>query len=335
MEIKRNKFVTALIILNYNNYEDTINCIESVERYNTSPIKIVIVDNGSSRRNAASTLGKHLAEKYVGRYRHFTDEELAEAQKVKQTLPYMTFIESKSNDGYARGNNKALYLTQCDEELDYVMILNNDVLFVQDIIPGLIDKYEHLKDVAIISPLLYKKDFEGIDYNCARLDTSFTIELTNNFFYYIFRAFGRFNPLNERRYLIKNANCLPELMKIELPSGSCMLIRKNLFEKIGFFDPHTFLYYEENILFKKVVREGLQNYIITNLKCIHLGATSISKTPGYFATRCYLRSCRYYMKNYVRLSSLKYSLLVASQVFRYCTFVLQKKLFSVLGKENN
>lgn len=40
---------TAIIILNYNNYEDTINCIESIEKYNTADIKYVIVDNNSNR----------------------------------------------------------------------------------------------------------------------------------------------------------------------------------------------------------------------------------------------------------------------------------------------
>ena len=38
---------TGVIILNYNNYEDTINCIESVDTYNSSKIKFVIFDNAT------------------------------------------------------------------------------------------------------------------------------------------------------------------------------------------------------------------------------------------------------------------------------------------------
>ena len=47
---------TALIILNFNNYEDTINCIESVEKYNTAPVKLIIVDNASTRGGASEAL---------------------------------------------------------------------------------------------------------------------------------------------------------------------------------------------------------------------------------------------------------------------------------------
>ena len=37
---------TAVVILNYNNSEDTINCIKSVEENNTADVKYVVVDNG-------------------------------------------------------------------------------------------------------------------------------------------------------------------------------------------------------------------------------------------------------------------------------------------------
>ena len=39
---------TAIIILNYNNPDATIACVESVERFNTAPVRYIIVDNGSN-----------------------------------------------------------------------------------------------------------------------------------------------------------------------------------------------------------------------------------------------------------------------------------------------
>lgn len=54
---------TAIIILNYNNYEDTINCIESIEKYNTADIKYVIVDNNSNREGCKKEL-IHYLKKY-------------------------------------------------------------------------------------------------------------------------------------------------------------------------------------------------------------------------------------------------------------------------------
>lgn len=55
---------TGVIILNYNNYEDTINCIESVDIYNTSKIKLIIVDNGSNRESTIDILDTYLEKRY-------------------------------------------------------------------------------------------------------------------------------------------------------------------------------------------------------------------------------------------------------------------------------
>ena len=66
-----------------------------------------------------------------------------------------------------------------------------------------------------------------------------------------------------------------------------MLVEKMLFQQIGSFDPHTFLYYEENILWAKVQRLGLSNYIDTTVSCIHLGAaTTRTQKPNKFISEC-------------------------------------------------
>lgn len=318
---------TALIILNYNNYEDTFNCIESVEHYNTAAIKLIIVDNGSTRRGAVESLKRYMEERYAGRYVHLDDDELF--MKVSSSLvilPYATFIESSSNDGYARGNNKALRLIEKDVEVKYVMILNNDVLFVQDIIPALAAFVETHESAALVSPLLYKKDMKEIDVNCARLDTSYKAELAENFFHYYFRARGCDNLLVQKRYLIKEGMVLPKIIPIELPSGSCMFIRKQLFAEIGFFDPYTFLYFEENILYRKMKRAGKQNYLLTSLKCIHLGASTTSSSPNLFILNHNFRSARYYMKNYMGISQPAYWFYCFSLIVSKLLYQLQKKI---------
>lgn len=317
---------TALIILNYNNYGDTLNCIKSVEHYNTAPIKLVVVDNGSTRRDAVESLKQYMEKRYAGRYLHLNDEELSVKVSSSQVaLPYATFIESSSNDGYACGNNKALRLLEKNTEVEYVMILNNDVLFVQDIIPALGTFVETHKDAGLVSPLLYKKNMKEIDANCARLDTSYKAELAENFFHYYFRARGVDNSLIKKRYLIKEGMTLPKVISIELPSGSCMFIRKQLFAEVDFFDPYTFLYFEENILYRKMERAGKRNYLLTDLKCIHLGASTTSSSPSLFILNHNHRSARYYMKNYMGISKSAYWLYCFSLTVSKLLYTLQKK----------
>lgn len=52
----KNNATVGIVILNYNNYNDTINCINSIEKYNTASIKYIIVDNGSTNPNSVKEL---------------------------------------------------------------------------------------------------------------------------------------------------------------------------------------------------------------------------------------------------------------------------------------
>lgn len=315
---------TGVIILNYNNYEDTINCIESVEKFNTSPIKLIVVDNGSKREGVVDKLDLFFQNRYMDQYQVIVENEYV----MPCSLRYLTFLISSTNDGYARGNNKGLELAYRDDEIDRVMILNNDILFVENIIPQLIKAMKQLPDCAIISPILYKKDLQSIDYTCARRNIRIKDIIKENLFHYWYE-------LNKKKYASRkscnyllNDSLVPktEIMPIELPSGSCMLMEKKLFKKIGSFDPGTFLYYEENILFKKVERIGLRNYLHTKLKCIHLGGSSISSTGNVFMMKCLVKSRMYYIRNYSGCSRITYWLFCLSTFFFMCCFHLKQKL---------
>lgn len=314
---------TALIILNYNNYEDTINCIESVEKYNTASIKYIVVDNGSTRSDTVDKLNTYFEMKFHENYKC-----LKEGEKHCLSLPYLTFFISSTNDGYACGNNKGLNLAYTDNEIDRILILNNDILFVEDIIPQLIDSMEKLPDCAIISPILYKKGLKELDYNCARKNISPSELIKENFFHYWYRLNqNKYAERNAGRYILKNRQGeLPPIIPIDLPSGSCMLIKKELFKKMGSFDPNTFLYYEENILYKKTKKLGLQNYLCTQLKCVHLGASSTSKSASLFIVDCGLDSARYYMRTYSGCSNFVYVSFFLSTLFFRISFLLQKKI---------
>lgn len=284
---------TAILILNYNNFEDTINCVESVEKYNTAHVKYIIIDNGSKREETVDALNHYFSEKFKTEYR-----KVDEGEKTS-TLPYVTFLVSKTNDGYACGNNKGLKLAYADEEIDKVMILNNDVLFVEDIIPPLIREYDSDDHIGIVSPLLFKKNMEGLDYNCARRSESATRTFGRFLFFYVnpFRIKDKWNK--KQKYLLDKPELKDtERFEIDLPSGSCMLLSKKLFEKIGSFDSHTFLYNEENILYQKLHKRGLTNYILPQLKCIHLGASSTKKEVGYFIIKASADSTCYYISHY-------------------------------------
>lgn len=289
---------TAIIILNYNNYKDTINCILSVEKYNTTPVKYIVIDNGSTLREAVNELNNWMEERFNKSYRKFIFED----NPKPMSLSLMNFIVSCSNDGYAQGNNKGLKYAYADSQITDVLILNNDILFVEDTLRKLITIRQSLTDVAIISPLLYKRNMVDIDYNCARLCPK-NWDIIMKYLLWHQDILHFISHSRDKTYLLKLGECKKTyLIEIELPSGSCMLIDKQLMEDIGGFDPNTFLYYEENILCKKIKKRKLKNYLLMQSKCIHLGASSTSKRKSFFILNAGLNSASYYLTNYANMS---------------------------------
>lgn len=317
--------VTAIIILNYNNYKDTINCIESVERYNTSSIKYIVVDNGSTTPNCVDSLQHYFANRFADNYIVIKGKGVAPA-----TLPYVTLMISKKNEGYARGNNIGLRMAYDDPTIDNVMVLNNDILFVEDIIPELKRTLSTVPDAAIVSPVLYKKNEIEIDYTCARRKSTLQEEIIYNILHWITPKYV--DKKLSRRYMLLNSS-EGNLLPIDLPSGSCMLLTKELFQKIDSFDPNTFLYWEEQILYEKIERINKKNYIRKDLKCIHLGGASTSMSvKSFFTLKCGNDSSFYYWKNYAQVSYLELVLLRLSMYFNNILTVARMVLMKFIRR---
>ena len=134
------KHCTGILILNYNNWEDTINCIMSVEKYNTAGIKYIVIDNGSTNKECIERINHFLLDTFGGDYKR-----VAPGRKYK-CLPRASFCANPKNMGYAQGNNIGLDLAYEDEDIDEILVLNNDILFVQDIIPELREKIYTIPD---------------------------------------------------------------------------------------------------------------------------------------------------------------------------------------------
>lgn len=269
---------TGIIILNYNNAANTINCIRSIERYNTSPIKYLVVDNGS-KEGDVSLLSDTI-------HSMFGDSSL------------VSLIPSPTNGGYAKGNNLGLEAAFRDDEIDHILIINNDILFIEDIIPVLLEHYDKLERPGMVSPLLYKRDGKRTDVNCARLcPQNWDIILP---LYWHNHKRKEINAIQERSLILLNHPEYIELpgFPIELPSGSCMFASKDVIKNIQGFDEGTFLYFEENILFKKLSRLGYRNYCIPDIHAIHLGAESTKNTSNLFLQHCMMDSANHYLNSY-------------------------------------
>jgi GT2 family glycosyltransferase len=114
----------GIVLLNYNGYKDTIECIRSLNNINYKNHVIIIVDNASTD-NSFEILEKNINKNCF-------------------------LIQSEKNNGFANGNNigikKALSMN-----CDYVILLNNDTLVHKDFINEMIKCYSLYENVGLVS----------------------------------------------------------------------------------------------------------------------------------------------------------------------------------------
>ncbi|WP_152055241.1 glycosyltransferase family 2 protein [Aliarcobacter butzleri] len=132
--------MTYIIILNYNGWEDTIECLESLKCIQED-YKIVLIDNKSTD-NSIDKL-----EKWI--------------QNQKELSSNLIFIKSSENNGYAAGNNIGIKYVESQEDAEFIWILNNDTLIKADILENLLNCYKNLENenIALLGSKILNEDF--------------------------------------------------------------------------------------------------------------------------------------------------------------------------------
>ncbi len=116
-----------IIILNWNGWRDTVECVESLKKIDYPNYKIVIVDNGSREKPALSEV---------------------EGLKV---------IYNKENLGFAGGNNVGIKYA-LEQGADYVLLLNNDTIVDKGFLKELVKVAETKSQIGILGPKIYFHD---------------------------------------------------------------------------------------------------------------------------------------------------------------------------------
>ncbi|WP_302081589.1 glycosyltransferase family 2 protein [Salinibaculum rarum] len=115
-------------VLNWNNYEDTRECIESLLGVTYPNLEVLLVDNGSMDDS-----GRRLAKEFPEISTLFLDENL----------------------GFGPGHNRGVRWAT-ERSADYVMMVNNDVTFSTDqLFEGLVETMEADPDIGILTPQVY------------------------------------------------------------------------------------------------------------------------------------------------------------------------------------
>ena len=157
--MKKKQPLVYIILLNYKNALDTLECIKSVSMLVYSNFKIIVLDNASGDGS------EECIKKFIN----------------ESVLKNIAFIQTGKNLGFAGGNNIGIQHALRDDDMKYVWLLNNDTEVDELALTELVDKMENNSSIGICgSKLIYFYDHRTLQgYGgryCPRLGYATTIK---------------------------------------------------------------------------------------------------------------------------------------------------------------
>lgn len=257
----------GIVILNYNNWEDTVRCVESIWK-NPPQVsyQILLVDNAST----VPMSGK--MEKIVS---------------CKQIL----LIKNKENRGYNGGNNvgikKALELG-CQG----ILLTNNDVCFTQGSIQELWEYARNHPDVGIVGPKIVDGEGKVQRSNLCRRTGMKEKYLVRTRLNAVFRKSHHTYFGFDRDY--------DSTFPVYAVLGCCLLLTRKCAKAVAPFDEYPFLYEEELILGIQMEEQGFQTVYHGKAVIEHLHGGSTRRVKA-FSYAHNIRSEIYYCRKYLKM----------------------------------
>ena len=323
-----------IIILNWNGWVDTIECLKSLRCLTYPNFRIIIVDNGSTNNSIkkitswasgynnndlnVATKNKQFNPLFWIEYNKMTAENGGNKDKEEilhemVSNQYFILINNKENLGFAAGNNVAIRYA-LKQKAPMIMLLNNDTVVSPDFLTRLTKNLiSNANWIAIGPKILFQNDPQRIWYAGAR------INLIRDSVTHI-----GFKQMDSLRW--------KGTMPTDHISACCILAYDTLFKKIGLLDEDYFFIHEDWDLSCRLKKSGLKVGVDLDAIIYHKVCGSIREGKGL------MRNIYYSNKN--RLLILKknaswwekllgFSYYISSRFYKLILLGLQLKLSQV------
>jgi hypothetical protein len=239
-----------VIVVNWNGWRDTIECLESVFRSSYSNHQVLLCDNGSTDGSAeqirawaqgqlvAKSLPDPVLQSLIDpplskpisfvEYNRSTAEAGGDGSNRGARL---VLIHLEENLGFAGANNVALRLALSRKDFAYVWLLNNDTIVTPNALAELVQRLEERPSAGLCaSTLLYYhapgivQVYGGTAYN---------------------RWFASMRPLGKGQPAAAPVDRQRIERLMDYPAGASVLVRRDFLETVGLLAESYFLYFEE------------------------------------------------------------------------------------------
>ena len=201
----------SIIIVNYNSFDLLQNCLDSIINHSQDfEYEIIVVDNNS------------------------TDGDV---ETITSQFNNIILIRNSANEGFAKANNKGAKIAKGK----YLLILNNDMIFIENTIKKVLDLAESQNNELLIGPRLLNVD--GTTQTSVHpFPTTWNIIGANIFLYKIFTNSSRFNKNYLMEMTVKDQT---NIIEVEALFGAFLFLLKKSFIELGGFDDNFHFYHED------------------------------------------------------------------------------------------
>jgi GT2 family glycosyltransferase len=232
----------SIFIVNYNTRRLLELCLESIfDTKDNLTVEVFIADNNS------------------------TD---GSSETVKERFPEVSLIRHSQNLGYTKAINPLLALARGK----YYLLLHPDVELMPNALKRFVEFFESHPQAGILGGNLYYPD--GTPNPCEILFPGFKNDLV---------CFGLrlFNKLPGGKKLVGNSSPLEwshkSTSQVNWVWNACMMARREVFDRVGYFDDHFFVWYADWDLCKRAADAGWSVYYLHQATAIHYERHSSTK----------------------------------------------------------
>ena len=194
---------------------------------------------------------------------HSTDRSIQKLQKDFYLEDRVRFILNKNNLGFARGANIGIHFS-LKQGADYIFLINNDT---------------------IVDPLC-------IELLISELKKNFSDGMAGPRIFYheepnkIWHGGGYFNRL-KTGVIVPEKNKLnnkvdDKIIKVSFLTGCCMLIKREAFKKVGFFDESYFMYEEDVDFCFRTIKKGFNILYVPKAHVWHKISSTLKDRTSSF-----------------------------------------------------
>lgn len=265
--------ILTISIVNWNSGNLLKDCINSIyKNMRLQEIELIVIDNNSS------------------------DNSL---DAIKNLFPSLKIIKNTVNKGFGAANNQAIKLCKTK----YVLIINPDIVILPNTHYTLIDFMEKNNEIAIAGGQLL-----NLDFSIQRFCRSFP---TIRMMFYKYSGLSKLFPKSKEfgKYEMGYWD-YDSLREVDQPPGAFLMIRRDVLEKIGYFDERFFMFFEDVDLCLRIKKAGYKIFYVPNAKAIHIGAASINKEKEEMNIEFYKSMIKFHEKHYSSLSLILLKIII-------------------------